>query len=602
MPANDFELFEKVGQGAQGAVFRAKHIPTGDIVAVKVIDVSCLDAKERQSVLREVEVLAAMKIDPHPNVLLYRESFVKEESLHIVLDWCDGGTLLDRFHDVQETKIHLPEDEIWHYFLSLCLALEHLHSHGVLHRDVKMANVFLRSSEGRFPCCQLGDFGMSCILGDRSKAQTVVGTPYYLSPELCMGKPYNCKSDVWSLGVVLFVLLNNKMPFEASNYAALILRIVQEEHARHTFSYSPTLHRMATWCMQKNENNRPTIREILLHGDCVSAASRLSLDLPYASSKPSTRRTNKVSSPVHLDTIHRPLPTRRTVPGAIQSKRRPRTQTGRVADEPACNVKRQPSQCKCTPQPKSTKGKAAQERMAEAVARLPSYSSSPSSSEGESADPRTAEKYLRQVLDPVITRSSEEERRLLDACLPLPSQSSPPKEEEPEMSSERVASVLWKVDDAEGCAPFVGQPPPSPVKSAAAGALHDSAGMSADVRDPTADPMHLSLPTVASDNDESVHDPTCDVSLTPLETFLSERELRDQAQAICSECEDLVGPAAFAELVDMLKSSSAMSAAALQQFINDRVPADKVHDVTHLCFRYVFLDGERQRLASSSTA
>jgi serine/threonine protein kinase len=313
----DYEVLEKVGQGAQGTVYRAIQRSTQKVVALKQIDVTDMSTKERIAALAEVKVLASLAEDPHPCVVTYVESFVDQGLLCIALQWSANGTLQDALSARQEetsstsngsrkravpTQPPFEEYEVWNFFLSIALGLEHIHRHAVLHRDVKMANVFLhernRKNENENddgtnsttpgmtmpPRVQLGDFGVSTILDDRSRARTMVGTPYYLSPELCMGKAYSQKSDVWSLGVILYVLLNQKMPFEASNYAALILRIVQEEHAKHTqlamSRYSPALKRMATWCMQKDESRRPTTRELISHPDCLGMALRLQLPVP----------------------------------------------------------------------------------------------------------------------------------------------------------------------------------------------------------------------------------------------------------------------------------------------------------------------------------
>jgi NIMA (never in mitosis gene a)-related kinase len=279
--------------------------------------------EERLKVLGEVKVLASLREYPHPNVMSYRESFIDRQSLCIALEWSDNGTLQDVVSRSQQRKEQrLDEAEVWNYFLSVVVALQHVHSHGVMHRDVKLANIFLHQpgiaqqeewksrrsgcpTEGRcLTRVQLGDFGASTILDDRSRAMTVVGTPYYLSPELCMGRPYSTKSDVWAVGVVLYTLLNSRMPFEANNYAALILRIVQEEHAQHrvTGGYSPLLYRLCTWCMLKDESARPTARQVLSHPECLRRAVQLGLQLP----------------PDVLDTSYRP-----TAPRALRSAGKP---------------------------------------------------------------------------------------------------------------------------------------------------------------------------------------------------------------------------------------------------------------------------------------
>jgi serine/threonine protein kinase len=287
--AGNYDLLEKVGQGAQGSVYRAVHRPTGETVAIKRIDIATLSEKEKKAALNEVRVLTQLRDDPHPYVMMFKEAFVDDENLNIVLQWCPKGTLQDKMGSLRKQGRWFTEDEVWGALLSLASGLYHLHARKILHRDLKPANIFVLTSRSNSAAAaggpgklevQLGDFGVSCVLEDRSKAETVVGTPYYLSPELCKGERYSSKSDIWSLGVVLYVMCNDKMPFNASNYAALILRIVQQQAEKQNTTFSPSLHRMATWCMQKDSKQRPTAAEILVHPDCVAAAVRLGIHLP----------------------------------------------------------------------------------------------------------------------------------------------------------------------------------------------------------------------------------------------------------------------------------------------------------------------------------
>ena len=127
----------------------------------------------------------------------------------IAMEYCKGGDL--RAILQQRAGILFPQDRILDWFVQLCLATKYIHNRHILHRDIKSQNIFLTEA-GKI---KLGDFGISKML-DNSKelANTCVGTPYYLSPEICQNKPYNSKSDVWALGCVLYEMASLKHPFE----------------------------------------------------------------------------------------------------------------------------------------------------------------------------------------------------------------------------------------------------------------------------------------------------------------------------------------------------------------------------------------------------
>ena len=156
----------------------------------------------------------------HPGIVRYHEHFVHEDQLCVVMHYCEGGDL--RHLIVQRNDKPMPEAEIWKYVSQAAQGVAHLHSLKVLHRDLKSSNFFLRHGD-----LLVGDLGCSRLLdATNGLASTMVGTPYYLSPELCNNEPYDAKSDVWALGVVAYELLTcGKYPYTANNQAALIMRM-----------------------------------------------------------------------------------------------------------------------------------------------------------------------------------------------------------------------------------------------------------------------------------------------------------------------------------------------------------------------------------------
>jgi NIMA (never in mitosis gene a)-related kinase 1/4/5 len=155
-----------------------------------------------------------------PNTRTLRS--IESDTLHIIMEFCDGGDLLKRIK--AQGDVPFKEDQVVSWFVQIALALKHCHDRKILHRDLKAENVFL-SCGGTM--LKLGDFGVAKALDKTSAlARSCIGTPYYLSPEICQNKPYNNKSDIWSLGVLLYEIATLRLPFEANSWAALIPKIL----------------------------------------------------------------------------------------------------------------------------------------------------------------------------------------------------------------------------------------------------------------------------------------------------------------------------------------------------------------------------------------
>ena len=154
----------------------------------------------------------------------------------------------------------LNESKIWKYFVQTALGLEYLHSKKILHRDIKTINIFLTKDDQ----VRIGDLGVAKVLNKtQNMAHTIVGTPYYLSPELCEEKPYNQKSDIWSLGCVLYELCSLKHPFEAGNQGALVLKIMRGKYNPIPSNYSAELRQIVDACLTKDYKKRPSMNELL---------------------------------------------------------------------------------------------------------------------------------------------------------------------------------------------------------------------------------------------------------------------------------------------------------------------------------------------------
>ena len=171
----------------------------------------------------------------------------------------------------------LSEQQIWKYFVQTALGLQHIHSHKILHRDVKTMNIFLSDRDE----VKVGDLGVAKVLGNTmDMAQTMVGTPYYLSPELCEGKRYNDKSDVWSLGCVLYELCTLRHPFDASNQGALVIKIIRGKYP--PLPVSAGLSEVLDLCLERDTHRRPDSTSLLGLPQVVQHAAALHIRLTRA--------------------------------------------------------------------------------------------------------------------------------------------------------------------------------------------------------------------------------------------------------------------------------------------------------------------------------
>ncbi|XP_056337318.1 serine/threonine-protein kinase Nek1 isoform X2 [Danio aesculapii] len=250
-----YERLKKIGEGSFGKAILVKSRTDGRQYVIKEIGISRMSNKERQESRKEVAVLANMS---HPNIVQYKESFEESGCLYIVMDYCEGGDLFKKINNQRGSLF--PEEQILDWFVQICLALKHVHDRKILHRDIKSQNIFL-TKDGTV---QLGDFGIARVLNSTVElARTCIGTPYYLSPEICENKPYNNKSDIWALGCVLYEMCTLKHAFEAGNMKNLVLKIIRGSYPPVSIHYSSDLRSLLAQLFKRNPRERPSVSTIL---------------------------------------------------------------------------------------------------------------------------------------------------------------------------------------------------------------------------------------------------------------------------------------------------------------------------------------------------
>ncbi|XP_011919593.1 PREDICTED: serine/threonine-protein kinase Nek5 isoform X5 [Cercocebus atys] len=253
---DNYDVIKAIGKGAFGKAYLAKGKSDSKHCVIKEINFEKMPIQEKEASKKEVILLAKMK---HPNIVAFFNSFQENGRLFIVMEYCDGGDLMKRIN--RQRGVLFSEDQILGWFVQISLGLKHIHDRKILHRDIKAQNIFL-SKNGMV--AKLGDFGIARVLNNSMElARTCIGTPYYLSPEICQNKPYNNKTDIWSLGCVLYELCTLKHPFEGNNLQQLVLKICQAHFAPISPRFSRELHSLISQLFQVSPRDRPSINSIL---------------------------------------------------------------------------------------------------------------------------------------------------------------------------------------------------------------------------------------------------------------------------------------------------------------------------------------------------
>ncbi|CAD8161368.1 unnamed protein product [Paramecium pentaurelia] len=282
---NEFEILNKLGEGSFGQVYKVRRKADKQTYVMKQINISKMNDRMKNEALNEASILA--KLDSS-YIVKYYESFIDKQLLCIVMEFCEGGDL----HKLLKMQMGrpLPENQVWRFFIQITLGLAFLHKNKVLHRDIKSMNIFLSKDQVR-----IGDLGVAKLLNDQNNfARTMVGTPYYLSPEMCEEKPYNEKSDIWALGCVIYELCTFKHPFEANSQGALVLKIIRGRYEPIGQMYSSALAQLIDQCLQKDYRQRPDAFQLLQQSSLIQQAQNLRMQLNLNQPHPNSKQISQI--------------------------------------------------------------------------------------------------------------------------------------------------------------------------------------------------------------------------------------------------------------------------------------------------------------------
>ncbi|XP_051543258.1 traf2 and NCK-interacting protein kinase-like isoform X4 [Myxocyprinus asiaticus] len=266
-PAGIFELVELVGNGTYGQVYKGRHVKTGQLAAIKVMDVT---GDEEEEIKAEINMLK--KYSHHRNIATYYGAFIKknppgmDDQLWLVMEFCGAGSVTDL---IKNTKGNTLKEEWTAYICREILrGLTHLHQHKVIHRDIKGQNVLLTENAE----VKLVDFGVSAQL-DRTvgRRNTFIGTPYWMAPEViaCDENPdatYDFKSDLWSLGITAIEMAEGAPPLCDMHPMRALFLIPRNPAPRlKSKKWSKKFQSFIESCLVKNHNQRPSTEQLMKH-------------------------------------------------------------------------------------------------------------------------------------------------------------------------------------------------------------------------------------------------------------------------------------------------------------------------------------------------
>ncbi|KAJ7070151.1 hypothetical protein C8F01DRAFT_1115466 [Mycena amicta] len=260
---NDYQLGDSLGKGAFGQVYRALNWATGETVAVKEIQLSNIPKGELGEIMSEIDLLKNLN---HANIVKYKGFVKTREYLYIILEFCENGSL----HNISKRFGKFPENLVAVYISQVLEGLMYLHDQGVIHRDIKGANL-LTNKDGTV---KLADFGVASNTTSVNDG-AVVGSPYWMAPEVIEQSGATTASDIWSVGCVVIELLEGHPPYHTLDPMPALFRIVQDDCPPIPEGASPIVKDFLYHCFQKDANLRISAKKLLRHPWMVAARRQL---------------------------------------------------------------------------------------------------------------------------------------------------------------------------------------------------------------------------------------------------------------------------------------------------------------------------------------
>ena len=257
-----YEVKQKIGKGKFGLVKAGINKETKKPVAIKIMAKKNMDKSDMELAKVEIDIL---KISQHPNIIKLYDVFENEHYIYIIMENCSGGDLLSYF---EYHEYELPETKVCEIIHKLSMAVYYLHSYGIVHRDLKPENILMTDLSASADI-RLLDFGLSKIIGNDEKCTEPYGTLSFVAPEVLQGKPYDKSVDLWSIGIITFLLLCGYLPFDDKHSEREIARQTIQDpvpyESKIWSKLSPEAKTFVDGLLQKKPEKRYSIKEVLEH-------------------------------------------------------------------------------------------------------------------------------------------------------------------------------------------------------------------------------------------------------------------------------------------------------------------------------------------------
>ena len=262
----NYNIIKLLGEGSFGKVYLAEkknniNINNNDkqnYIVIKVIDIRFMTLKQKEDIFNEGKIMKSLH---HINIINFIDFIYDNENeyIFILMEYAEKGDLEQKILSLKTQGTYLDEDSILDYFLQICQGIKYMHDKKIIHRDLKLQNIFITKNNK----IKIGDFGLAKLLNLSSKAHTFIGTPFYISPEIINGEPYDYKTDIWALGIILYRLCNFSLPFNSDNLAQLSIKIISGKFEPIRENINNEIKKLITKMLNVNKENRPSIDDIL---------------------------------------------------------------------------------------------------------------------------------------------------------------------------------------------------------------------------------------------------------------------------------------------------------------------------------------------------